>query len=541
MKRIRLEQGLLVVILLAYIAYAAVFILKTSFVFEGERYFTLFDDAMISMQFAKNLANGQGLVWNAGGERVEGFTNPLWVVFLAGLHLFPVAASKISLLVQISGGVFFLGALIFIYKISHRISHNAWIGLASTFICAFYYPFSTWSLYGMEVSVLLLIITAGVWIILRQQGEQKHSFSPAIYLLIGFSTLIRTDMVVPYLVIWIWHLWFDRVDWRKHLVWGLVVLVVFLGGQTIWRWFYYGELLPNTYYLKMEGFPLELRLLRGIYVFFKFAWNFGAIFALLPVLIILFRRDRWVGLLALVFMGQVAYSVYVGGDAWEHRGGSNRFISLGMPFFFILFTITSIEIFKLIKAHAEKTFSGKAARWVQPGVMTSLLVFLGLALINFNTLIDGTSLKQWLLMDRNIFAPGSERYARDGLLLKQVTKPQAVLAVAAAGNSVYFSGLNAIDLLGKVDKAIARMPNRLSPKGNDLVFMQPGHLKWDYAHSIGQGKPDVIEDVIINTEREVEPYLVDYVRMKVNGHTIYFLKNSPNILWDKFNNGEYKP
>ena len=33
---------------------------------------------------------------------------------------------------------------------------------------------------------------------------------------------------------------------------------------------------------------------------------------------------------------QVLYSVYVGGDAWEYWGGSNRYICIAMPGLFVL-------------------------------------------------------------------------------------------------------------------------------------------------------------------------------------------------------------
>ena len=90
------------IIVLIYTLYAVVYIYRTSFVVNGERYFVLFDDAMISMRFAKNLAHGYGLVWNPGGERIEGYTNPLWVVFMALFHLFPIPLSKTSLFLQAS-------------------------------------------------------------------------------------------------------------------------------------------------------------------------------------------------------------------------------------------------------------------------------------------------------------------------------------------------------------------------------------------------------------------------------------------------------
>src|SRR5215831_17241797 len=42
------------------------------------------DDAFISYRYAANLAHGRGLVFNPG-ERVEGYTNFLWVVLCSAL------------------------------------------------------------------------------------------------------------------------------------------------------------------------------------------------------------------------------------------------------------------------------------------------------------------------------------------------------------------------------------------------------------------------------------------------------------------------
>ena len=43
------------------------------------------DDANIFFTYAENLVAGHGLVYNAGGEKVEGFTSLLWVFISAGL------------------------------------------------------------------------------------------------------------------------------------------------------------------------------------------------------------------------------------------------------------------------------------------------------------------------------------------------------------------------------------------------------------------------------------------------------------------------
>src|SRR5437870_1567913 len=86
----------LIILALCGLYYAA-FIYRSSFVVQGERYFALYDDAMISMRYAKNLAQGFGLVWNPLGERVEGYTNLLWVLYMTLWHFLPIPAAKISL------------------------------------------------------------------------------------------------------------------------------------------------------------------------------------------------------------------------------------------------------------------------------------------------------------------------------------------------------------------------------------------------------------------------------------------------------------
>jgi len=56
------------------------------------------DDSAITFGFARNLANGDGLVPFPGGERVEGYSDPLWMLLLALgwlLHLDPFPLSKV--------------------------------------------------------------------------------------------------------------------------------------------------------------------------------------------------------------------------------------------------------------------------------------------------------------------------------------------------------------------------------------------------------------------------------------------------------------
>jgi hypothetical protein len=63
-------------------------------------------------------------------------------------------------------------------------------------------------------------------------------------------------------------------------------------------------------------------------------------------------------------------------------------------------------------------------------------------------------------------------------------------------------------------------------------FMRPGHMKWNYAYTIGERQPDMIVDIWPGTEQELEPYLQNYVKLRsIGGRKVYALKDSPNINW----------
>lgn len=527
-----LAFGLLI---LAYAVYAAVFILKSSFLVNGERYFVLFDDAMISMRYAKNLADGFGLVWNPGETPVEGYTNPLWTVWMAALHLLPLQASKVSLLVQISGAGFILASLFYVRKIAFHLSGRELVALLAVALTAFYMPLNNWALLGMEVSALVLLVSMATWFFLFTLQTGRFSIWP--YILLGIGTLVRFDIAVPFLIGLGFMLLADAPNRRKHLLWGLGLLAVGLGVQTLFRLGYYRELLPNTYYLKVTGYSLVLRILRGFFALYNFVWGSNWLLCLLPFTLLFFRRDRQILLIFALLLGQVAYSVYVGGDAWEHRGGSNRYIAVAIPLFFILFTYAAAMLIDTLiaKLWTNRGASGQAPAAVRSAGLGGVIlsVFILISMINFNFLLGkNSSLERWLLLRQPMFATGNNEYVLMADEIEKITTPQARIAVVAAGTTPYFSGRPALDLLGKSDPIIARGLAHNTANWADLEKFRPGHMKWDYDYSIGELKPDIIVQLWGDTDKAMEYVEQDYVAGGSGSGMIFALrKGSPNIRW----------
>ncbi len=516
---------LLIFVLLGFGVYAARYIQATSFVIEGTRYYNLFDDAMVSMRYAWNLAHGNGLVWNAG-ERVEGFTNPLWVFFMAFWHLLPLNGPQISLAMQVSGGVFLALNLIVLYKIVQHLTDDLLALSAALVMTAFYGPLAVWGLLGMEVSLLTLLLSLSAWMTLTlDHARHKHW----LYLLLGFSTLIRIDMAVPAVLILGFLAFTDRPNWKSHLVWGVSVLLLFLGGQTLLRVWYYGEWLPNTYTLKMAGLSPIIRIARGVWVLFELAWQMNWVVFLLPLTAFLFRRDKSVWLLALLFAGQAAYSTYVGGDAWEHRGGANRFISIALPLWFTLFGVTLASLRNAVETGL------RLKGWKIIASHIVALVLVGFSLWNANFLLaDYRSIERWLLQRKPFYIESHEKYIRTALILEDITQPGAKIAVTAAGTVPYYlPDRYFIDLLGKTDQVIARQRIKSPVSLAGIADVRPGHMKWDYSYSVGELEPDVIVQLWEEDYKSAEPYLAEYELVTIGGLPFYLRKDSPLVVWDQ--------
>jgi len=516
-------------IFITYSVYAASFIYRTSFVIDGMRYYSLFDDAMISMRYAENLVEGYGLVWNPGGERVEGFTNPLWVLYMSIFHLFPIASSKISLFIQMSGALFLMANLIFVKKIADLIAdHATFFSFSAVLLTAFYLPLNNWSLQGMEVSVLTLLISISILKTLQSIKREKFSFWP--YILLGVGTVVRMDMVIPYLAIWLFLSFADPKNRGKNFAYGLLILLSFILVQTIFRIWYYGEVLPNTFYLKMTGYPILLRIGRGFVVTYQFISRMSVLVFLIPFSLLFFRRDKFILTLFVVFLAQMAYSIYVGGDAWEYWGGSNRYVSIVMPIFFILFCGSLAAFEKRLLKNVNRT---KSFAKVWPRFIT--IVILLISIVKFNVIYSPyATLQEWLLLKPPLAVTDNEEMVKSGLLLKEITDPEAKVAVVWAGAIPYFSGRQSVDLLGKNDKTIARMDACVPEGPGEYTAFYPGHLKWNYDYSIEELKPDVIAQLYGVETEEIEPYLeVDYCKVLIEGFVLHLRVESNWINWEK--------
>jgi hypothetical protein len=555
---------------LAALAFYALFLLRTSFVVRGERHFVLFEDAMISMRYARNLAVHGQFTWNVGEERVEGYTNLLWTLWMALFHKLGVPESKIALPIMVTGVGIMVGLGLLVGRIARQLDVSKTASAFASLSILACYPLVFWTLRGMEVGAVSLLVTAQLSLALDIEEDGSWLRAAGMGLLGGAAVLLRSDSAVSVGLIGLYAALSAPRGKRILLLvlFGVPVAATVLG-HTLFRLNYYGDKLPNTAYLKLIGIPVSARIRRGVFVMAQVATYHLA----LPLATILGGisvgglrgglRDRFTRrllLLVTLIAVQWGYAVYVGGDAWEWMLYANRYMSASMPLVVLLVTamiahwahtalideqvrqraitamFLAILVFGVVllglQGWAKKApevgiaktivFSKKAAAGA---VLLMLIGGVGMAVrgrlgARLATVVRafgqgasyGTAFAVWAC----IWVPGQlealggwalknaaqyrdeERYAKLGMLLAKSTDPQFRIAVAAAGATPYFADRPTEDLLGKNDKTIAR--------GKLHGVFSPGHDKWDYSHSLGKQKPDMIIE-LVDTTSEDEAYV----------------------------------
>ena len=516
-------------IVISCIVYSIIFIANGTININGVKYFTLFDDAMISMRYAKNLAHGNGLIWNVGGPRVEGYTNFLWTLYMALWHLLPISDAKISLCIQISALILMLGSLYLIYKLANNVSGgNRYVTAGSLFMTAAYLPIHFYALRGMETSVLCFIILLVSWRVCKCLDQKV--FDPLILTIMGIGLLTRADFPFLFFGITLFMMIVDSMNWKRYMLIALLIFFITVGGQTLFRWLYYGDILPNTYYLKVTGLPAIFRIMKGIRETAIFVFMITPVLFLLPFTYeFLVKKDLKVRFLLYIFLLQIAYNTYVGGDVWEWWGHfANRYLCIVMPEFFIVLFLMIVFLMQKINHYCANRIRSHSSL----GDL-SFIIILMLILYQMHGGVWNRSYITIDLLGFHGFEMESDQHMTQvGRKMKEITSPNARIAVVGAGSIPYFSDRYCIDLLGKNDSYLAHLPARIKT----YYDFMPGHNKFDYSYSIGKQQPDAIAQLWHHKEEAYKWMDKNYESVVILSDTMYFRKDSPYILWDKIKN-----
>ncbi len=392
------------------------------------------DDAYISYRYAENLASGVGLVFNPG-ERVEGFSNPLWVLLLSALTLLGIPAPVGGKLLGLFAAV---GALLGVLASCRRLALSRtasmlaglWLTTSAGGVC--------YARAGMETPLLLCELS---WM-----GAFLLSGSPlGAGLCAAAVAVTRPEGILYILPVAAWV--FAHRRWRSLPV--LLLPVISLGVLALLRLAYFGSLLPNTFHAKIgaqaspwsvmaDNIPFTLRYV-SLFVRQQLAVGLPLLFVIpaarrLPVAVL--------PLLVMVLCAGV-FCVYAGDD-WMAFG---RFCLPALP-----------AVVVLMAAGADAM-----GRWRTPALLA-----LGLCLLpGLWTTIVGVG------MLRSVEGLNPANHSRSHVVVGQWLATHGRSGDRVVVNEIgaigYYSQLPVTDLLGLIDPVISGLSGR-----DDLSY--PEHV-----------------------------------------------------------------
>lgn len=450
--------------------------------------FFVVDDAFITFRYIDNYLNGYGLVFNAN-EKVEGYTNFLFLMISAALVSFgvePLFAARIVSTLSLLA----IAYMTVSYCAKTLTNNKVFLGAVGTFILYSSVPLVTWTMGGLETLLLTAFLLAAVIKLLAYlEGSQKKSDILKAGIWIGLACLTRLDAIVIGITAGISIVAFcyknnqSTQQLIKHTAIYAAIPAIFLFSHFLWRYGYYGEWLPNTFYSRLYGVDIGGRIQSGIdYIkLFILAPPYLLIVSCFLSLLLFKQKQQRFSTLCLlsIIVVYVSYIIWAGGD-W-------------MPVFRLIVPLIPILVIIILKGLDTLTLLSK-----QKNQIITILIICWFSFTQlFYNYIEmrpslGLSLSAWDEVVKYMHANWEKG---------------SKVAINMAGYIPYRSPqFYFVDMLGINNKEIARSTKNIAPyiahgKGSGKFILEQ---KTDYI-IVGSGfENNTIDRAVYITEKELK-------------------------------------
>jgi len=418
----------------------------------------LLDDAFISFRYAEHVTQGKGWVWQEG-ERLEGYTNFLWTAILTVPHFFHINPVPFA---HSLGLILFACSLHVTYRLALLTLGTHESALLCMLLLGTHTTYSCFATSGLETMMQSCLFVSSFYLSMKSAMEKSLPVRRVLglSLLMGLAVLTRLDSLILCLVVGsiflgtLVQVQLSLAQRCSRLVCLILPVLLLAGVWLLWKWHYYGDLLPNSFYAKVSSkrWLSGQRGLYYLYLFFLSYWLFP-----FPILA-LATRPRWPSYritwltfsIALVGLW-CCYVIYVGGDYMEFR-----FLVPVLPFLFLL-------IVWIVQERIRDT------------AIRMALICLVLAgsihhALSFGISTNNVSAASIDRLEGHLMDPQWDWIGIGKRFWRSFQgDPGLLIATTPAGAIPYFSKLKTVDMLGINDRWVAF-------HGENL-FVRPGHQK----------------------------------------------------------------
>ncbi len=293
------------------------------------------DDAFISLRYVDRLLEGKGLTWN-DGERVEGYSNLLWILLTALLGAFGVELVSASRVICLLASLATVGAL-FAFARNNRMH---WlVAFAGAMFLARARCVAIWSLGGLESSLHMALVS---WIVVlgwqRFYRNERAASWGALAVLMGLVAINRPDGIMftglfGAMFFALAMLQRSAANMREAVRIMLAALAFPLM-QLLFRLYYYHDIVPNTFYAKVAINSQRLR--EGLYyIGWSLYWFIPVILCIFLLLAFVRRRIVFYEILAML-LPVVVWLLAVAAAGGDGFPGYRHFLPVAGIFCMIL-------------------------------------------------------------------------------------------------------------------------------------------------------------------------------------------------------------
>ena len=389
-------------------------------------WFQATDDAFISFRYARNLIEGHGLVFNIG-ERVEGYSNFLWTIELAAIwRALGIPPEDAAPWLSTAFTVATIATMIWwAARLPYLQHRNLVIWMSLGLVCTSA-TFAVWtSAGGLETRQFTFFIVLAVVLLTTYRNSRPGLLAASASLAMASLTRPEGSLIAASCFAWyalqciaapsvnpvsggseprgslppalarIRSL-AARIPGRELLC-LIAPFAVIAGAHLLFRFTYYGEWLPNTYYAKYTGPWYDM----GILYLTAAALDTG-LYLLLPLAGVgiwsrwrAHRGDLVFALPLMCIMPHMHYLMQIGGDVFEYRPLDFYWPLLAVP--------AAAGIVWLGGATASRARRSRAFAWGK-GVVASSTAW---ALLLFVPIVIYANAIQGTLLYRGATVPGS--------------------------------------------------------------------------------------------------------------------------------------
>jgi hypothetical protein len=342
------------------------------------------EDAYITYRYSENWVNIGSLVYNEG-EPINAMTSPLHAVLSAAL--FFVTGNTVLSNKIFSFGLLLVSALVVWYRYREHLPLQV-----LTLILLLPSSVLLWTFGGLETPILLVLATITVILVLRPPPFELNLLC-VIFVLAGLAFLTRYDSVLFFLPVTLFAA--SKTRSIKYLVLALAGAAILPLAWLFVSIYYYGDLLPTSFYVKTPKGHLGDLIFNGAYIG-SYLLFVGIIPVVALALVLLVPKKRAINVLYehfksiwWLYVGLFLEILYGLTMATHHMMFSFRFFVPYIPSAVILV----VDLLRRASETGKVNFSARRPAYLYPGFLLCLMLFqLYQHVYTYNHSINGISL-----------------------------------------------------------------------------------------------------------------------------------------------------